>query len=123
MRVLVCGGRDYDGDDAWNHVMDALSSLHRETPVDAIIQGGASGADQLARAWAGMHEIKCVTVPADWATHGKAAGPIRNQRMIDDFQPDLVVVFPGGRGTADMAQRAEAAGVRVIRPAVTKGAE
>lgn len=45
---------------------------------------------------------------------GKAAGPIRNQHMIDTAKPDLVVSFPGGAGTADMVRRAKAAGVRVI---------
>jgi hypothetical protein len=37
---------------------------------------------------------------------GRAAGPRRNQRMLEDFRPDLVVAFPGGRGTAYMVRRA-----------------
>jgi hypothetical protein len=44
---------------------------------------------------------------------GKAAGPIRNQRMIDEGKPDLVIAFPGGRGTADMVSRAKKAGIPV----------
>jgi hypothetical protein len=50
---------------------------------------------------------------AQWKKHGRAAGPIRNQRMLDKGKPDLVVAFPGGRGTADMIRRAERAGVPV----------
>jgi hypothetical protein len=50
---------------------------------------------------------------AQWKKHGRAAGPIRNQRMLDEGKPDLVVAFPGGRGTADMIRRAERAGVPV----------
>jgi hypothetical protein len=50
---------------------------------------------------------------ADWNTHGRAAGPIRNQRMLDEVKPELVVAFPGGRGTADMVRRAREAGVNV----------
>jgi len=53
-------------------------------------------------------------VRAKWSKHGRAAGPIRNQEMIDECKPDLVVAFPGGRGTADMVRRAKAAGIRVI---------
>ena len=53
--------------------------------------------------------------PADWQKHGRAAGPIRNQQMLDEGKPDLVVAFDGGRGTADMIARAEKAGVRVVR--------
>lgn len=112
-RVLVCGGRDFYGDDAWNRMMEVLGDIHAETPITAVIQGGASGADMLARCWADMFNVKRITVPADWQTHGPAAGPIRNRRMLTDFKPDLVVAFPGGRGTADMVRQAKAAGVPV----------
>jgi hypothetical protein len=46
-----------------------------------------------------------------WA--GKA-GPIRKQQMLDEGKPDLVVAFPGGRGTAHMVRIARAAGIEVI---------
>jgi hypothetical protein len=52
--------------------------------------------------------------PADWFSHGKAAGPIRNQEMLAMEAPALVVAFPGGRGTADMVRRARKAGVDVL---------
>lgn len=122
MRVIVCGGRDFAGDAAWNLVMDTLSGIHAETPITTVIEGGASGADRLGRYWAQMRQIPAVTVPALWSEHGRAAGPIRNQRMLDDFQPDLVAAFPGGRGTADMVRRAEAAGVPVRRAADSRPA-
>ena len=34
--------------------------------------------------------------------------------MLDERRPDLVVAFPGGRGTADMVGRARSAGIEVI---------
>ena len=49
--------------------------------------------------------------PADWKVRGRAAGHIRNQQMLDEGRPHLVVAFPGGRGTADMVRRARAAGI------------
>jgi hypothetical protein len=52
---------------------------------------------------------------ADWRKYGAAAGPIRNQRMLEG-PPDIVVAFAGGKGTADMVQRARAAGIAVIEP-------
>jgi hypothetical protein len=55
-----------------------------------------------------------INEPADWKAHGRAAGPIRNQRMIDEHRPELVVAAPGGRGTADMVRRARAAGIEVF---------
>lgn len=113
MRVLVCGGRDYQD---FGHIFDVLTALHKETPVDCLIEGGALGADEWAAVWAGMAGIRQrLKFPADWATHSRAAGPLRNQRMIDEGEPDLVVAFPGGRGTADMVRRAEKAGIPVKR--------
>lgn len=54
---------------------------------------------------------------ADWDTHGKAAGPIRNQRMLDEGQPEIVFAFTddlaASRGTADMVRRARAADLPV----------
>jgi hypothetical protein len=112
MRVLVCGGRDYcDSSRVWGE----LDVLHRQAKHDCmvVIQGGAHGADQIAREWCVSREVRYENYAADWTTHGKAAGPIRNQRMIDKGHPDLVLAFPGGRGTADMVRRAKAAGVNV----------
>lgn len=51
--------------------------------------------------------------PAQWSLHGRSAGPRRNQRMLDEGRPDLVLAFPGARGTADLVRRAQAAGVLV----------
>lgn len=83
-------------------------------PDTVIIHGAATGADSLANRWAVVNWVRSEEYPADWKKHGAAAGPIRNQRMIDEGKPDLVVAFPGGKGTADMVSRAKAAGVRVI---------
>ncbi len=108
MRVLVCGGRNFcDKSTLWG----ALDSLQREVPHDAltIIQGGAHGADQMAREWCQSRGVAYENYPANWEVEGKAAGPIRNQRMIDDGKPDRVIAFPGGKGTRDMIRRAQAA--------------
>jgi len=111
MRVLVCGGRDYSDEFA---VFGALDALRRRHGRLTIIQGGAPGADALARKWASIQtSTHLINEPADWEAHGRAAGPIRNQRMLDEHKPDLVLAFPGGRGTADMVRRAKAAGVKV----------
>lgn len=107
MRVLVCGGRDYMDH---KRVFQTLSCIEG---VAVIIHGGALGADSWAAQWAYDYEVPCFRYPARWKVHGKAAGPIRNQQMLDEGKPDLVVAFPGGIGTADMVRRARAAGVEV----------
>ena len=111
MRVLVCGGREFDN---WVMLSSALQAATVDCPVQpTIIQGGAKGADFLARAWGKMARMAVEEYPADWKRHGRAAGAVRNQQMLDEGRPDLVVAFPGGRGTADMVQRAKRAGVPV----------
>jgi hypothetical protein len=111
MRVLVCGGRDFSN---CKLVFDTLNDLSRKEVVDCIIEGDAPGADRIAGAWAKRRRVDLKLYPANWAKEGKAAGPRRNQKMLDEGKPDLVVAFPGGTGTADMVSRARAANVEVI---------
>jgi hypothetical protein len=110
MRVLVCGGRDFRNPTL---VYATLDAIHAETPITCIIQGGSRGADSSAWAWADSNLVPDEVFPADWEQHGRAAGPKRNSLMLRDSQPDLVLAFPGGRGTADMVAKAERASVPV----------
>ncbi len=108
-RVLVCGGRDY------NDLNVSWAALRFLAPVE-IIEGGARGADGMARGYS--HNIlgrPPKTFKADWDKHGKAAGHIRNAQMLAEGKPDYVLAFPGGRGTEDMVSKAKAAKVPVIR--------
>ena len=111
MRVLVCGGRDFKDQTLLNHTLYQLS---RAEIITAIIEGNATGADRMAGYWARKNKIDDIKFPADWNAHGRAAGPIRNAKMLKEGKPDLVLAFPGGRGTADMVRQARAAGVKVV---------
>lgn len=113
MRVIVCGGRDFRDRKA---VFDALDRLHAKRGIGFLIQGCADGADYLAWQWGEARGVPVGSYPAEWDRYGKRAGAIRNQQMIDEGKPDGVVAFPGGRGTADMVRRAEAAGLKVWFP-------
>lgn len=109
--VLVCGGRDFTDVAGLRSALDRLRS---EVPFARVIAGGARGADTFAAEWAVARGISADVFMADWEGMGSKAGPIRNQRMLDEGKPDLVVAFPGGRGTADMVRRAQEAGIEVI---------
>ncbi len=116
MRVLICGGRDYND---WQEFCWGLAGLLK---VDSkIIHGGCTGADSLAAKYAEAYGHTQIVYRANWSEYGKSAGPKRNQLMLDDGKPDLVVAFPGGRGTADMVRRAKKAVVKVIE--IGKGEE
>lgn len=108
-RVLVCGGRDF-GD--LRLLRETLDLVHVLFDVSCVIAGRARGADTLAERWADLRGISVDAYPADWST-GRGAGHARNQRMLSEGKPDLVVAFAGGRGTADMIRRSRAAGVPV----------
>jgi hypothetical protein len=100
MRVLVTGSRY--GFDKVNEVLDSLKD---KLPITEIITGGANGVDSQAIEWARMNGITYFTYKANWLVEGKAAGPKRNQRMIDEGKPEHAIIFPGGKGTADCAER------------------
>lgn len=116
MRVLVCGGRAFKDEPRLVAELDRLDMSHG--PL-TIIEGEATGADQMAANWAARKRRQCLPFPADWDRHGLKAGPKRNQEMLDRGRPDMVVAFPGGRGTADMVRRAKRKGVPVWRPMQT----
>lgn len=109
MRVLVCGGRNYRDRDLVFRTLDSLVS------ISTLIHGNASGADWFASRWARARGVPQELYPANWRRYGLAAGPIRNQQMLEEGRPDLVVAFPGGKGTFSMVDKAEGAGVRVLR--------
>ena len=111
MRILVCGGRTYNDREVVFGVLHGLAEKHGWL---TIIEGGALGADRLAREWAKLCYHGVVTVDADWQQYGTAAGPMRNNLMLTSGQPDLVVAFPGGKGTADMVKKARLMGVNVL---------
>lgn len=81
--------------------------------LDFVIHGGAMGADLLAKKWAENRNVPSQEFKAHWGKMGKAAGHLRNARMIEEGKPDLVIAFPGERGTANMVKQAEAAGIPV----------
>lgn len=116
MKVIVCGGRNFRSP---AQVFSALDWMHKCYGFTALMQGGATGVDTMAKEWATAHpEIQRYVCKADWETHGRAAGPLRNARMLE-WKPDMVIAFPGGPGTANMVAQAKAAGVNVAYPMTT----
>lgn len=111
MKVLVCGGRDFEDFDLLEAELDKLASSEI---IEMVIQGGARGADTMAAQWCSDKRIPCLEVPADWPKHGRRAGYLRNVHMLT-FEPDVVLAMPGGKGTAMMCDIAEKAGVSVIK--------
>lgn len=102
-RFGVTGGRDfYDSKFIW----ESLTDIHRQHHITELGGGCATGVDHISLEWASRHRVPWRCYAADWDVYGDAAGAIRNQAYLDDFQPHRLGVFPGGRGTTDCARRA-----------------
>lgn len=109
-RVLIFGSRGWGES---NPIRNVVLALDRDA---VVIHGGATGADALAGKWARACGLKVEVYRADWKTHGKAAGPIRNQQMIDEGKPTRAYGFRSqgkSSGTDDMAARLRKAGIPV----------
>lgn len=113
MKVIVCGGRDYTDRTMFNEVMYTFTDNPMIDHIHVATGECSTGADVLAKEWAAKHG-SYTGFPARWSKHGPAAGPIRNSQMLEEFKPDIVVAFPGGKGTEDMITKARAAGVTVL---------
>jgi hypothetical protein len=127
MKILVCGGRDFSDADL---LCKFLNQLHAKTGFTSLAHGAAKGADSLAKSWARAKGIREFGYPAPWddvtlqgsvirhhpdgRPYNAAAGRLRNQWMLDVERPDMVVAFPGGKGTAHMVKIAREAGVPVV---------
>ncbi len=114
MKLLVCGDRNYEDSKL---LFSILNELHSEHKVIEVIHGAAKGADILGHVWAEEHGIKSTPVYADWKQFGRAAGPIRNNRMLE-MQPDLVVAFHkninDSKGTKNCLEQAEELGIKTL---------
>lgn len=112
MRILICGSRHFnDYERLKKEVLNALPiGDHINTRV---ISGHARGADTLGERLAGEMGWGLDVFPADWGTYGNRAGPIRNAQMLREGKPDMVVAFrgPNSRGTQNMINQAEKAGI------------
>jgi hypothetical protein len=111
LNVLVCGGRRfYDG----AKLAQTLDWLHHDRCFGVVITGDEYGTDSLTAEWAKVRSVTCEVYHADWLRLGREAGRIRNERMLAEGRPELVVAFPGGRRTAHIVAIARAAGIEVI---------
>lgn len=107
MLAIVCGDRH------WTN-LKRIKSVLKSYNIGKIIQGDCKGADKLAAQAALSLKIKVVSCPADWETHGRAAGPIRNRQMLE-LEPEIVLAFhnnlANSKGTINMLKQSKKKGV------------
>lgn len=116
LRILVTGSRDW-----WNAeiIREAIATAGRDATVHpqevTIVHGGARGADTIASDIGNVYGCDVEAHPADWDTHGKAAGHRRNAEMVA-LGADICLAFPIGKspGTRGCIALAEKAGIPVV---------
>ena len=108
--VIVCGGRTFTDFYQLREVLDS-----KRSGISKVITGGGRGADGLAIQWATENNIEVEVFEADWQQFKKAAGPIRNKRMVRESGASLVIAFAGGRGTHGICELATREGLDVER--------
>ena len=130
VRIAVCGGQHFGKTVPEKRFI--YKTLHEiaGTETVCVIQGGASGSDKIAKQWARRNKHKWLTFKAEWKNleapnavvdigadgkpYNKMAGFERNQRMLDEGRPDLLVAFPGNKGTRDTIRRARILGIEFL---------
>jgi hypothetical protein len=114
VRLLVTGDREWSDRKTMMKVIYSIFKQYGGTFT--VIHGNARGADKMAGEIARELGLDVLVFPAEWDKYGKAAGPIRNQQMIDEGQPDRAVAFHNnlwrGKGTKDMVTRLKKHGIR-----------
>ena len=116
-KVIIAGSREFKDYDFLKEKMDFLLQRKKEKEKIVILCGEANGADALGKKYAKERGFAVESYPADWKTHGKAAGPLRNRQMA--AAADACVVFWNGfsRGSESMIFEARRANIplRVFR--------
>jgi hypothetical protein len=111
MRTVIAGSRDIPHDRAVELVRDAIQASGWAGEISMVIHGGCRGIDNAAhQACEGLWPVK--VCPANWAKHGKAAGPIRNREMAA-MADALIAIWDGqSRGTKNMIDEANGRGLK-----------
>lgn len=113
MTILVCGGRHFEYYNILSMVLNQIIGEYvpAEDEVE-VVSGGCAGTDKLAEKYAQENNYILKVFPAEWSKYGKAAGPIRNQQMVDYIKDknSIVVAFTsvntkGTRHTMQQAQK------------------
>lgn len=86
MRVIVTASRSWTNPGRIHHRMGLLLGVRPYGHFLYVIYGDARGGDAIIHQWVQDHadsNVRGERYVADWDTHGKAAGYIRNAQMVD----------------------------------------
>lgn len=101
MKTIIAGSRTFLD---YKLLMSKVDHYRKDHKITEIVSGGADGADHMGELYAHSNGIELKVFPANWKTHGRAAGPIRNKQMAD-YAECLIAVWDGqSKGTKNMIE-------------------
>lgn len=110
-RIAFTGGKQFQEVGAIWDTLDRVRTRHADM---ILLHGGGEGAELIAARWADTRGVAQVVFRPDWKRHANAAPFRRNDAMLE-AQPLGVVHFPGGGISDNLADKAQAKGIRVLR--------
>lgn len=111
--VVVVGPRTLNNRQA---IVAALDKAHKHKPIGTVVHGGTPGPELMAAEWALSRGLQAICCAADWVTLQELAAIDRNRRMIRDYRPGGVIIFPGTLFGDDLEAYAGASKVPVWKP-------
>jgi len=126
--IGVSGSRSWNNFKEFDSILSAVYLAVREAfMLDkeniAIVSGGAKGVDSMAERWASEIKLPMYVINADWKNIGRAAGPIRNTKIVDTS--DVIVAFPksSSSGTWDTIKKAEKKNIPIMGAIINNDSE
>ena len=104
-KIAIVGSRSFnDFDKLESFILNRINSGF----ISKVVSGGAKGADTLGEEFAKKYNKSTLIFLADWETHGKAAGMIRNKDIVENS--DVVFAFwdgnsKGTKSSINLAKR------------------
>lgn len=113
MKMIIAGSRSIDD---YQKVKEIIESCKFD--FGKLVMGDASGVDNHAETWAVIHDVPYQIHTPDWGEFGKAAGPIRNERMAHQADALLAIWDGESSGTEDMINKAREydLDIEIVRP-------
>ena len=112
--LIVAGGREFNDYRLLSERLMLIADTYLEEKLITIVSGAARGADRLGEQFALDHDVRCISLPADWNTYGKRAGFLRNGQMAGMSQGLLAFWDGKSIGTEHMINTAHDRGLDVF---------
>ncbi|WP_419797382.1 MAG: DUF2493 domain-containing protein [Terasakiella sp.] len=108
MKTIIAGSRQIEDKEALEQTIAASGF-----DITEVVSGTCRGVDVMGEEWGRTNGVPVRPFPADWLTHGRVAGELRNRDMAN-YADALVLLWDGkSPGASCMLREANKAGIKV----------